>query len=100
MAIIRPKWCPAGTIMTERGWENPRTGELLASRKFTASQVTEWKKAHGLQRKSPVKKAEAKAEEIQAPKPKRKATKKKAVKKEVLQTTADAIEIKTTDSPE
>lgn len=47
----RPKWCPAGTLLTERGWVSP-TGELLACLKVSKDVVAEWKKQHGLQRKS------------------------------------------------
>lgn len=51
MIPTRPKWCPAGTLLTERGWVSP-TGELLACLKVSKDVVAEWKKQHGLQRKS------------------------------------------------
>lgn len=33
-----PKWCP-NAIPTERGWENPATGELYKSQKLTQEQI-------------------------------------------------------------
>jgi hypothetical protein len=38
MAINPPAWC-RGAVPTVRGWEDPNTGELLKSGKFTQEQV-------------------------------------------------------------
>ena len=36
---------PRGAVPTSRGWENPRTGELLKSQKISQAQIDEW---HGV----------------------------------------------------
>jgi len=36
---------PRGAVPTSRGWENPRTGELLKSQKISQVQIDEW---HGV----------------------------------------------------
>lgn len=33
---------PRGAIPTSRGWENPKTGELLKSQKISQEQIDEW----------------------------------------------------------
>lgn len=37
-----PRWCPKA-VATIRGWENPKTGELLVSKKGLLEQVEETK---------------------------------------------------------
>jgi ribosomal protein S7 len=39
--LVAPPWC-SHAIPTYRGWEDPKTGELFASRGFTQSQIDEF----------------------------------------------------------
>ena len=39
--LVAPPWC-SHAIPTYRGWEDPKTGELFASRGFSQSQIDEF----------------------------------------------------------
>lgn len=39
--ITAPGWC-SDAVPTVRGWEDPNTGELLVSRRFTQEQIDEF----------------------------------------------------------
>ena len=36
---------PKGAVPTTRGWENPKTGELLKSQRISEDQIAEWNEA-------------------------------------------------------
>ena len=37
---------PRGAVPTSRGWENPKTGELLKSQRISQEQIDEWHVFH------------------------------------------------------
>lgn len=97
---VRPRWCPPGTMISEKGWVS-KTGELLACRKFTKDDIAAWKKTHGLQRKSPgeavlekkitqdsaVEKTTETVETVEDPKPAAKRTTKRTAAKRIAKRT-------------
>tara|TARA_B100000131_G_scaffold316558_1_gene356836 strand:- start:1364 stop:1711 length:348 start_codon:yes stop_codon:yes gene_type:complete len=55
MAIKPPAWC-SFAVPTQRGWEDPHSGELLVSSRHSQDQINEW---HGIPTSTPMKEAAA-----------------------------------------